>query len=127
MDAIYPIISHVHAFKSGSLPASTVSTTKRFIFDAIAVMIAGSRAEGCAAVLQYVGNWNGKPDALVVGGRRVPAPYAAMVNSMMAHALEFDDTYEAADVHAYAVVLPAVLAAAEINPNKLAAGRDIIA
>ena len=127
MDAIYPIISHVHSFKSGSLPATTVSITKRFIFDAIAVMIAGSRAEGCEAVLKYASNWSGKPDAVVVGGRRVPAPYAAMVNSMMAHAVEFDDTYEPADVHAYAVVLPAVLAAAEINPGKPATGRDIIA
>ena len=127
MDAIYPIINHVRSFDSGSLSATTISITNRFIFDTIAVMIAGSRAEGCAAVQKCVGNWNGKPDAIVVGGRRVPAPYAAMVNSMMAHAVEFDDTYEPADVHAYAIVLPAVLAAAEIDSAKPIAGRDIIA
>ncbi len=127
MDAIYPIIRHVHSFDSASLPATTVAITKRFILDAVAVMMAGSRAEGCDAVKAYIGNWNGKPDAAVTGGGRSPAPYAAMANSMMAHAVEFDDTYEPADVHAYAVVLPAVLAAAEINPGKAVTGRDIIA
>src|SRR5262245_48536874 len=126
MDAIYPIIRHVHSFDTASLPATTVAITKRFIFDSLAVMMAGSRAEGCATVRSYIGNWNGKPDAVVTGGGRAPVPYAAMVNSMMAHAVEFDDTYEPADVHAYAVVLPAVLAAAEIDPGKSATGRDII-
>ncbi len=125
MDAIYPIVGHAHSFRSESLPATTLAITKRFIFDTLAVMIAGSRAEGCAAVQKYVRNWNGEPDALVTGGQRAPAPYAAMVNSMMAHAVEFDDTYEPADVHAYAVVFPAVLVAAEIN--KPVSGLDIIA
>jgi 2-methylcitrate dehydratase PrpD len=127
MDAIYPLIQHAHSFDGGALSRNTVAITKRFIFDAIAVMIAGSRAQGCAEVARYVSQWSGKPDALIVTGARVPAPYAAMVNSMMAHAVEFDDTYEPADVHGYAVVLPAVLAGAELPSAGRVNGLDFIA
>ncbi len=127
MDAIEPILQHAHGFKTDALPSETASNTRRFIFDALAVMMAGSRAQGCAEVASYVRQWSGAPDAMTVTGMRVPMPYAAMVNSMMAHAVEFDDTYEPADVHGYAVVLPAVLAVAELSPAQLVSGRDIVA
>jgi 2-methylcitrate dehydratase PrpD len=127
MDAIYPILDYAHSFKAELLPAPTVANTKRFILDALAVMMAGSRAQGCREVARYAGSWSGKPDAVTVLGTRAPSPYAAMVNGMMAHALEFDDTYEPADVHGYAVVLPAVLAAAELDPSRPATGIELIA
>jgi len=63
----------------------------------------------------------------MVTGHRAPAPYAAMVNSMMAHAVEFDDTYEPADVHGYAVVLPAIFAAAELKSADRTSGRELVA
>jgi carbon-monoxide dehydrogenase large subunit len=50
---------------------------------------------------------------MLLTGGRVSAPYAALANAVMAHAVEFDDTYEPADVHGYAVVLPAVMAMAD--------------
>jgi 2-methylcitrate dehydratase PrpD len=127
MDAVYPFLRHAHGFDSRALSSETVSITKRFIFDAIAVMMAGSRAQGCAEVARYAAQWTGKPDAMTVLGTRVPAPYAAMVNGMMGHAVEFDDTYEPADVHGYAVVLPAILAAAELPSAGRVTGRDLIA
>jgi 2-methylcitrate dehydratase PrpD len=126
MDAIYPIVRHVHAFASEAMPARVIAVTKRFIFDSIAVMMAGSRADGCAVVADYARQWSGPPQATMVTGDRAPAPYAAMANSMMAHAVEFDDTYEPADVHGYAVVLPAVLAVAELSTGCAVSGRDII-
>jgi len=127
MDAIYPILDHVHSFNAKLLPARTIANTKRFIFDALAVMMAGRRAQGCGEVARYARNWSGRPDAMTVLGTRVPSPYAAMVNGMMAHAVEFDDTYEPADVHGYAVVLPAVLAAAEFDRSRPATGIELIA
>ncbi len=44
---------------------------------------------------------------------KIPAPYAALGNALVAHAFDFDDTHERGDMHAYAVVFPAALAAAE--------------
>lgn len=127
VDAIYPIVNHVHSFKSLSLSKRVVTITKRFIFDAIAVMMAGSQAKGCAEIAAYAVSWKGEPSAGLVTGARAPAPYAAMANSMMAHAVEFDDTYEPGDVHGYAVVLPAVLAAAEFEAGRKVRGIDLIA
>ena len=126
MDAIHEIVGHVHSYDGDSLADGVVTVTKRFIFDAIAVMMAGRRAAGCAEVERYVRAWSGKPDAIMVTGYRAPAPYAAMVNSMMAHAVEFDDTYEPADVHGYAVVLPTILAAAELGSAGRVSGRELI-
>jgi 2-methylcitrate dehydratase PrpD len=127
MDAIYPIVEYAHSFAARSLPATTVANTKRFILDTLAVMMAATKAQGCREVTHYVANWSGKPDAMTILGTRAPAPYAAMVNGMMAHALEYDDTYEPADVHGYAVVLPAVLAVAEFSKAQPVTGIDIIA
>jgi 2-methylcitrate dehydratase PrpD len=45
--------------------------------------------------------------------RRLTAPGAALVNGTAAHGEDFDDTFEGGPVHAGAVILPAVLAAAE--------------
>ena len=127
MDAIYRIVEHVHSYKADAIPSSVVAITKRFIFDAISVMMAGRCAAGCPDVEKYVRAWSGEPSAIMVTGHRAPAPYAAMVNSMMAHAVEFDDTYEPADVHGYAVVLPAIFAAAELKSADRTSGRELVA
>lgn len=50
--------------------------------------------------------------AIGIEGRFSPAD-AALLNGTAAHGEDFDDTYEGGPVHAGAVVLPAVLAAAE--------------
>ena len=50
--------------------------------------------------------------AFGIDGRFSPAD-AALLNGTAAHGEDFDDTYEGGPVHAGAVVLPAVLAAAE--------------
>ena len=45
--------------------------------------------------------------------RRVPANEAALINGTAAHGEDFDDTFEGGPVHAGAVIVPTVLAAAE--------------
>jgi len=127
MDPIYALLDHAESLRADRLTPSLVETTKHFILDTLAVMIAGKGSAGCAEILGYVTQWQGEPAAILITGGRVPAPYAALANSMMAHAVEFDDTYEPADVHAYAVVLPAVLAAAECAAERRIGGTEIIA
>lgn len=56
---------------------------------------------------------------------RLPAPYAALANSLTAHAFDYDDTHEKGDMHAYSVVLPAALAAAEVKGK--VSGADFLA
>lgn len=126
VDAIYPFLRHTETTTFGGLPQHVVELTKRFILDTLGTMIAGIRAPGCREVLEQLSDWGGKPEATVLGtGQNLPSPYAALANSMMAHALDFDDIHELADVHANAVVLPSVLSASEVAGN--VSGRELIA
>ena len=124
MDAIHPILNHVAAYRANDLPPRVVRLTKRFILDTLAVSLAGGRAPGCRQILEQLAAWGGKPEAFVAGGGRLSAPYAALSNSLIGHALDYDDTHEPADVHAFSVVLPAVLACAEVIGE--ATGPDLI-
>ena len=51
-------------------------------------------------------------------------PAAALVNGILAHSLDFDDTHAMASLHSSAPIVPAALAAAELSG---ASGRDFIA
>jgi len=115
MDAIEPILHYVEQINFSQFPPAVVAKTKAFMLDAFATAVAGTRAPGCDEVRSQLREWGGKPEATVVGARlRLPAPHAALINGMMVHALDFDDTHEPADVHATAVVLPAAMAATEL-------------
>ena len=88
--------------------------TKKFILDTLGVALAGSNAVGCKEVLNLITDWQGKEESTVIMyGNKVPSPNAALINSMMAHALDFDDAHDTATLHANVTVLPAVLALAE--------------
>ena len=61
--------------------------------------------------------------ASVVGGGRVMPGLAALVNGTAAHALDYDDNFRPARSHASAVLVPALLAAAE---HGAAPDRDVV-
>jgi 2-methylcitrate dehydratase PrpD len=112
-DTAYPLAKFATEVGDG-LPREVIDTTKRFALDAIGAAIAGSTAEGCDAILQVYRQWGGVPEATVIArGVRLSAPHAALVNAVMLHARDFDDTHDVAIVHAYASVLPSALATAE--------------
>ena len=77
--------------------------------------LAGHNAPGCAAVAALVGSWgavSGGSTVLVHGFKTSP-PLAALANSTLMHALDFDDTLDASALHTFVSVLPAALATAE--------------
>lgn len=55
----------------------------------------------------------GRPDAGMIGGGRVPARAAALVNGATSHALDYDDTHFAHIGHPSVAVVPAALGMAE--------------
>ncbi|MBJ3777109.1 MmgE/PrpD family protein [Acuticoccus mangrovi] len=113
-DAIEGIVAHAIRIRFDDIPADVIATTQSYLLDTMGLIAAGASAPGCEAVIDQLVDWGGKPEArLFVRDRRVPAPAAAMGNSLMAHALDFDDTHERGDMHGYAVVLPAAMAMAE--------------
>jgi len=95
------------------LPGEAVKCAKLGFLDIIGVMVAGSHSAGCQAVIDLVREWGGAAEStILIHGGRVPAHNAAMVNSIMARALDFD--YVALKgMHLGASSIPTALAIAE--------------
>ncbi len=108
------------------LSPEVIEAAKINIFDTMACATGGYSAEGVQDLAGLVADWGGKPEATIwCTDRRVPAPMAAWVNGMMSHARDFDDTHDAAVLHAGVSVIPAAVAAAETAPETT--GADLIA
>ena len=58
---------------------------------------------------------SGRGEATLIGGDKVPARAAALVNGATSHALDYDDTHFAHIGHPSVAIFPAVLAVAERN------------
>src|SRR5262245_44041664 len=85
----------------------------RVLIDVIGLCVAARRSEYVAAALAA---WPEQGGATVIGhADSMSAAGAAFVNGTAAHGEDFDDTFEGGPVHAGAVIVPAVLAAAEAD------------
>ena len=114
MDASFTIAENAAGTKFSDLTGETVEATKRYVLDTIGAIIAGSSASGVKEILDQVLDWGGKKEStIMVYGKKVPAPHAALLNSVMAHARELDDIHDNAHVHPSITIFPAVLATAE--------------
>ena len=79
-----------------------------------AVCCIAGREEPLAVILRDKGlSEGGKAEASVIGGDKLPAPRAAMINGAVSHALDYDDTHFAHIGHTSVGVIPAALAVAE--------------
>jgi 2-methylcitrate dehydratase PrpD len=96
-------------------PARLPTTLRRVIddllLDVIGLCVAARRTDYVNAALAGA---EGDGSCTVIGhARLLSATGAALVNGIAAHGEDFDDTFEGGPVHAGAVVVPAVLTAAE--------------
>jgi 2-methylcitrate dehydratase PrpD len=79
-----------------------------------AVCCIAGREEPLAVILRDKGlSEGGKAEASVIGGDKLPAPRAAMINGAVSHALDYDDTHFAHIGHTSVGVIPAALVVAE--------------
>src|SRR5438094_7349791 len=114
MDAIQRFTENIVCTTYETLPASALAATKTFILDTLGVCVAGSTAPGVSALVKLLRGWGGTPESsLCTYGGKLPAPWAAMANSVMMHNLEFDCVHDLAVVHPFTTALPAALAVAE--------------
>ncbi len=97
------------------IPQSVIEATKAQIINILSVAIGGSRADGITGLVGLLEGWGGKPESTVIAyGHKLPAPVAAQANASMAHALDFDDTYNKLTLHVAVVTVPPSLAVAEL-------------
>ncbi len=108
------------------LDAAVVTAAKTNILDTLSCALAGSSAKAIAEVSGLVREWGGAPQAdMFVFGGKFPAHHAAWVNAGMAHARDYDDTHDAAVLHAGVSSVPAAIAAGQLRGAL--SGPDLIA
>ncbi len=120
------LAEHIVGANYDRLSASTRAAARRVLLDGIGVMLGASGAEEVAPFValarQRSDPASGSP---VLGqGFSTDVASAALANGAMAHALDFEDAYDAAPCHPNASLLPAALAIA--GSRREVGGRELI-
>ena len=111
---------------TAKLDAGVIKAVKTNILDTLSCALAGSSAKAIDEVAGLVKEWGGVPQAdMFVFGGRFPAHHAAWVNGGMAHARDYDDTHDAAILHAGVTTVPAAIAAGQLRGHL--SGAELIA
>jgi 2-methylcitrate dehydratase PrpD len=110
------IAHHVATTPFRALSRATIEVTTRSLLDGIGVMLAASgmcrEVDAFVAIARSMGGRNER--ASILGHwDRVSAPAAAFANGAMAHALDYEDAFDAAPAHPNASLIPAALASAQ--------------
>lgn len=115
VDPAFTLAVHVVGASIEDVPAVSLEATRRDVLDTFGSMLGGSGAPGIKELVAVTSRWGGKEEAsLAVIGNKMPAHHAALVNSAMGHALDFDDTYDkGGHIHPGTSVLAASLAVGE--------------
>ncbi len=101
----------IAARDSARLPTSVRTKCRDLLIDVAGLCLA---ARGQDYVLNMLAACEDEGPCTAIGHeRRLTAGDAALVNGTAAHGEDYDDTFEGGPVHAGAVIVPAVLAAAE--------------
>ena len=109
------LVRHILETTYEDLPAEAVDYAKKSVLDTIGVIIAGSSQDGCRQLVDYVRDWEGRPDGTIpVFGLKAPAPLAGLVCGAMARARELDDVHDVYPLHVTASILPLCLTVAEL-------------
>ncbi|HVN97220.1 MAG TPA: MmgE/PrpD family protein [Syntrophorhabdaceae bacterium] len=126
MDESLTFAKHVVCITYDDLSQHVVDVTKKSLLDALAVTLAaGTMGEGCRTFVDLALSGAGKKESTIIGFRaKAPSYMAAFANASMSHALDFEDTHDAATVHANAAAIPAALAVAESTGG--VSGKDLI-
>ena len=97
--------------ETDAIPQAARDVARHALLDVAGLCIA---ARGMDYVGAALAAWDAEGPCTALGHRRgLDAAGAAFINGTAAHGEDFDDSFEGTPVHASAVVLPAVLAAAE--------------
>lgn len=114
------ITDQLTRFAAVDVPDDALEMMRLSLFDWAACGIAGARDDEFADVVQIQMSLS-KGENTVLGGGSASAPTAALINAMLSHALDYDDTHFAHIGHPSVAVVPAVLALAEDIGADLAA------
>ncbi|HEU4759305.1 MAG TPA: MmgE/PrpD family protein [Dehalococcoidia bacterium] len=102
----------VHELRYEDIPENAVRNAKEQLLGILGATFAGAATEAGEAIIAAVREWGDRAESTVVsGGYRSSVRSAALVNSVSAQVLEYEDWVGV--VHTGATVVPVALAAAE--------------
>jgi 2-methylcitrate dehydratase len=80
--------------KYEDIPAVSVKEAKRFLLDSVGCALAAVNNEDMAAMYRFTEKLGGTPEATLIGnGHRTNAANAALMNSLLVRALDYNDIY----------------------------------
>jgi 2-methylcitrate dehydratase PrpD len=107
------LVRHLVEMNINNLPQEATEYCKLLVLDTFGVAFPGSHAPGCQPIIDLMRSWGKGQSSLVIFPNKVSPPFAALANSMMMHAMDFDDTLDESALHTFVSVLPAAMAASE--------------
>jgi len=119
------LIDYVSKARATELPPDVARKTKHHILDTLAAMISGATLKPGEFALKYAKlQEGGARDAQVVASNlMLPVIPAAVINGMLGHSDETDDSNGSAGFHPGCAILPAALGMAE---KEDASGQDVV-
>ncbi|KAK2905863.1 cis-aconitate decarboxylase [Channa argus] len=116
----------IHALNTPQLTDGVINRSKRMMLDTLGVGLLGTSTAVFNKALKYCQMFMSEERSSVWGKAesRLPPYYAAFVNGIAVHSMDFDDTWHPA-THPSGAVLPALLALAETLP-KQPSGLDLL-
>src|SRR5271166_4001359 len=125
-----PLISEqlahfVGSFAAAQIPAAVQARAKYLMLDAVGIALASTTYDFAHRAMTAIAGLAGVGDSAVIGmPARLPMRDAALINGILVHGLDFDDTHSGGVIHATASLLPTVLA---VGARQRAGGRDMLA
>lgn len=108
------VVQALLAARKSGIPAELLAQVRLYIADAIGIATAARTTDMATRVLRAQRAAAGDGACKLIGGGTAAPMAAAFVNSALIHILDYDDIHDAGRLHPGTVVLPAVLAAADI-------------
>lgn len=114
-DLAYELAEYAANIQYDNLPEKAIEDTKRDLFDCLSTGIAGANAQGIEELIKLAESRGGSKQATTfVFGKKYPAYMTAMINTVMIHGYDYDDSHDVAMMHSGAIVTGTALAAAEL-------------
>lgn len=114
----------IGGFEAHRIPSPVIARANYLVLDALGLALASTTYEFSRRAIAAIADIAGSGDAIVIGTPlRLPMRDAALINGMLIHGLDFDDTHSGGVIHATSSILPTVLA---VGARCRSSGRDIV-
>jgi 2-methylcitrate dehydratase len=106
------------------IPPEALKEAKRFLLDSMGCAFSALNNQDTQAAYDYIQDLGGKKQATIIGwGTKVNLPQAALMNSLLIRALDYNDIYWEQDPSHPSDIIPAVLSTGEFMKKN---GKEIL-